>query len=308
MVDLPAIMPTETTLDTQKYFLLKAEALCAELMANGVSFDDLVINHSGSFRKSYRNDIEAAAHAKDGSGQVIVEINRDGIYDKLPEGLFHQTRGGSNTAGLKGMVGEYRRYREEERQARKFFQPIEQELFRYAVMVEEEERKLQYGILSGNLASDFYRFWNIDQSLPEKPASVMVMIMPWIRQIKGDMHLTAKALSMILAKPVQAELHIVEEQQEDEAGFMLGEHATLSMNTVCGNRFAEPCVQWVFTINGLAAHETEWYTPHKPYGKLLQRFEELFIPLDAEAQFEYHCEETIETEQPEPILGYGFYL
>lgn len=301
-------MPTETTLNTQKYFLLKAEALCAELMANGISFDDLIIKHSGSFRKSYRNDIETAAQAKDDSGQVIIEINRDSIYDKLPEGLFHQTRGGSNTAGLKGMVGEYRRYREEERQARKFFQPIEQELFRYAVMVEQEERKLQYGILNGNLESDFYRFWNIDQSLPKKPASVLVLIMPWIRQIKGDMQLTAKALSMILAKPVQVELCIVEEQQDNETGFMLGENAALSMDTVCGSRFAEPYVQWVFIINGLATHEAEWYTPQKPYGKLLKRFEELFIPLDAEAQFEYHCEETITAEQLEPILGYGFYL
>lgn len=301
-------MPTDATFNTQKYFLIKAESLCVELMANGVSFDDLVIKYSGSFRKSYRNDIEVAEHAKDSSDQVVIEINRDGIYDKLPEGLFHQTRGGSNTAGLKGMVGEYRRYREEEKQARKFFQPIEQELFRYAVMVEEEERKLQYGILNGNLESDFYRFWNIDQSLPQKPASVLVLIMPWVRQIKGDMQLTAKALSMILAKPVRAELRIAEEQEEDKPGFILGEQVTLSMDTICGNRFSEPYVQWMFTISGLTADETEWYTPQNPYGKLLQRFEELFIPLDAEPQFEYHCEETVEAEQPEPILGYGFYL
>lgn len=296
------------TLHTQKYYLIKAESLCAELMAGGISFDDLVIKYSGSFRKSYRNDIEHAEQVKDGSDQVVVEINRDGIYDKLPEGLFHQTRGGSNTAGLKGMVGEYRRYREEERQARKFFQPVEQELFRYAVMVEEEERKLQYGLLNGNLESDFYRFWNIDQALPQRPASVLVLIMPWIRQIKGDMQLTAKALSMILAKPVQTELRIATEQQEDKTGFILGEQVTLSMDTICGNRFAEPYVQWVFTISGLTADETEWYTPLKPYGKLLQRFEELFIPLDVVLQFEYHCEETVEAEQPEPILGYGFYL
>lgn len=298
-------MPKETTLHTQKYFLLKAEALCAELMANGVSFDDLIIKYSGAFRKSYRNDIEFADTKED---EVLIEINRDGIYDKLPEGLFHQTRGGSNTSGMKAMVGEYRRYREEERQARKFFQPVEQELFRYAVMVEEEERKIRYGILNGNLDADFYRFWNIDMLLPKKPASVFVLIMPWIRQIKGDMKLTAKALSMILSRPVTADMCIVTSQTEDSNGFMLGENVTLSMDTVCGNHFDEPFVQWVFTINGLAAHEAEQYTPGQPYGKLLQRFEELFIPLDAEARFEYHCETTPGTEAPEPVLGYGFYL
>lgn len=301
-------MPETPTLHTQQYYLLKAEALCAELVANGVSFDSLIIKHSGAFRKSYRNDIEHAEKSKGSDHEILIEINRDSIYDKLPEGLFHQTRGGSNTNGMTGMVGEYRRYREEERQARKFFQPIEQELFRYAVMIEEEERKLQYGILNGNLDADFYRFWNIDQSLPKKPASVLVLIMPWIREIKSDLKLTAKALSMILGKPVDAEMCVVTEQSQEASGFMLGHDAALSLDTVCGSHFAEPYVQWVFTIGGLDPGETEQYTPQQPYGRLLQRFEELFIPLDAEACFEYECEKNTGTVATEPILGYGFYL
>lgn len=301
-------MPKESSYNTHKYYLLKAEALCAEFMANGVSFDELVIRHAGSFRKSYRNDIETLEQTRDGNEQIIVEVNRDSFYDKLPEGLFHQTRGGGNTAGLKAMVGEYRRYRDEEKAARKFFQPIEQEFFRYAVMVEEEERKLQYGILNGNLQSDFYRFWNIDMTLPSKPVSVLVLIMPWLRQIKGDSQLTGKALSMILAKPVSVTQDIVKEQREEAMGFTLGENVSLSMETVCGSRFNEPCEQWVFTIDKLSTKEIEHYTPDKPYGRLLTRFEELFLPLHVEARFEYHCELVPEAVQSEPVLGYGFYL
>lgn len=301
-------MSVEAPFPAQKYALLKAEALCAELVANGISFDDLIIKHAGSFRKSYRNDVEQVDESRSGNGQVFIEINRDSIYDKLPEGLFHQTRGGNNTTGLQAMVGEYRRYREEERQARRFFQPVEQELFRYAVLVEEEERKLQYGILNGNVESDFYRFWNIDMTLPPKPASVMVLIMPWLRQIKGAIHLTGKALSMILSKPVQATLQIVTEQRKGETGFTLGENAALSMDTLCGSCFEEPYIQWIFTISGLDAADVEQYIPGKPYGRLLQRFEELFIPLEAETVFEYHCEEAGSAEIPEPVLGYGFYL
>lgn len=302
-------MPTNTSFHTQKYYLLKAEALCAELMANGVSFDDLIIKHAGSFRKSYRNDIELINQNKgDSEEDILIEINRDSIYDKLPEGLFHQTKGGGNTSGLKAMVGEYRRYREEERQARKFFQPIEQEFFRYAVMVEEEERKLQYGILNGNLESDFYRFWNIDTALPKKPASILVLIMPWIRQIKGDINLTAKALSMILAKPVKAEIKVVEEQMNEGTGFRLGADASLSMDTVCGNQFAEPYVQWIFTIEDIDPGAIALYTPQQPYGKLLSRFDELFIPLEAEARFEYQYEKSVAAAETEHVLGYGFYL
>jgi hypothetical protein len=132
--------------------------------------------------------------------------------------------------------------------------------------------------------------------------------MPWIRQIKGDMKLTAKALSMILGKPVDVESRIITDQTPEAACFMLGHDAALSVDTVCGTHFAEPYLQWVFTINDLAPNDTEQYRPQQPFGKLLRRFEELFIPLDAEAIFEYHCEEHVTVEAGEPILGYGFYL
>lgn len=301
-------MPDEKKYSIHQYHLLKAEALCAELMANGVSFDEFIVRFAGSFRKSYRNDIEQAALTKDGSEQVIIEMNRDGLYDKLPEGLFHQTRGGARTEGLSAMVGEYRRFRDEEKQARKFFQPIEQEFFRYAVVTEQEERKLQFGILNGNLEAEFYRFWNIEPSLPLKPASVLVLIMPWIAQIKGNRQLTAKALSMMLGKPVTTALVIAEDQLGEEAGFRLGSELLLSMDTVCGDHFAEPYEQWIFTIAGLKQQEIEWYPADKAYGRFLKRFEELFIPLEVDIKFEYHCQEVPEEEAAEPILGYGFYL
>lgn len=292
---------------TSQYHLLKAEALCAELMANGISFDDFIVRFQGAFRKSYRNDIEQIIPAKDDTGQIKITINRDSLYDKLPEGLFHQTKGGSRTGGLSGMVGEYRRFREEEKQARKFFQPLEQELFRYRVTTEQEERKLQFGILNGNLEAEFYRFWNIESSLPQKPASVLVLIMPWIAQIKGNRQFTAKALSMMLGKPVHTQLVIAEEQYDKAAGFLLGEDALLSMDTVCGDHFAEPYEQWIFSIDGLDHHEIEAYTEHKAYGRFLKRFEELFIPLEVEVKFEYHCQDVSE-EAVAPVLGYGFYL
>lgn len=301
-------MPNEKKYSIHQYHLLKAEALCAELMANGVSFDELIIRFTGAFRKSYRNDIEQVLPLNDGSGQIVIAINRDGLYDKLPEGLFHQTRGGARTDGLSGMVGEYRRFRDEEKQARKFFQPVEQEFFRYRLITEQEERKLQFGILNGNLDAEFYRFWNIEASLPSKPASVLALIMPWIAQIKGNRTLTAKALSMMLGKPVSSKSVVSEEQFDEDAGFCLGAEAMLSVDTVCGNHFAEPYEQWEFAIGELDRHEMEAYTGDNAYGRFLERFEELFIPLEVELKLEYHCQEVLKEEVAEPILGYGFYL
>ncbi|WP_162903008.1 hypothetical protein [Taibaiella koreensis] len=301
-------MSAESPYCIDQYQLLRAEALCAELMENGVSFDEIVIRMAGAFRKSYRNDIERVEALKDANNRLAIEINRDGLYDRLPEGLFHQTRGGSNTGTLSAMTGEYRRYRDEEKLARKFFQPVEQELFRYAVLTETEERKLQFGMLSGKLDKEFYRFWNIDPQLPEAPAAVLVLIMPWIRQIKGDLRLTASALAMMLDRPVSGASRIVNEPSGDVSGFPLGTgDAALSVDTICGQCFEEPYEQWVFTIEGLGPEEMLLYTAGKPYGRFLERFEALFIPLAVEAQFEYVGDQQEEAAS-EPVLGYGFYL
>lgn len=300
-------MPDEKKYNIHQYHLLKAEALCAELMSNGLSFDDFIIRFAGAFRKSFRNDIEKVVPAA-GDGPLFIEINRDSLYDKLPEGLFHQTRGGSRTGSLSGMLGEHRRFREEEKQARKFFQPLEQELFRYAVDAEVEERKLLSGLLNGRLSKGFYEFWNVESGLPQEAAAVLVLVMPWIAQIKGDMRLTAKALSMMLARPVHCEQCFVEEQEEEGAAFCLGADTMLSTDTVCGSHFCEPCEQWVFTISDLAPEEAETFTAGNAYGRFLRRFEELFIPLDVDLKLAYHCRELPGEALAAPVLGYGFYL
>lgn len=302
-------MAQHSPLPAAQYCLLKAEALCAELMANGVSFEEMIIRLAGAFRKSYRNDIGQVAPPKNGNGALLIELHRDGFYDVLPEGLFHQTRGGSRTRGAGAMVEEYRRFREEERQARKFFQPLEQEFFRYAVMVEQEERQLLLGMLNGKLEKDFYRFWNIDSRLPAKTAATLVLIMPWIRDIKGDPQLTARALSMILECPVTCQEAIREECSDQGTALMLGQQEMLlGMDTVCGSSVAEPYVQWTFSISGLDAAQLASFTGEAPFGLLLRRFEELFLPLDVAVCFEYHSRDTTGQTQADPVLGYGFYL
>lgn len=143
--------------DQAQYVSLRAEAFCAALLDNGLYFDNLTIEFAGSFRRTYRNDIDKVLIENEDqrNDRISLILNRDGIYDKLPEGLFHQSLGSGRTAALKDMIGEHRRYREEEKAARKFFQPIQQEIFRFAVMAEQEERNILFATLSGQVSEAF---------------------------------------------------------------------------------------------------------------------------------------------------------
>jgi hypothetical protein len=301
------MLPQNDKYKSLDYSFLRAEALCAELLGNGFSFGDLIVSHSGSFRKSYRHDIEGVnLNDEEGSDKSVLEImlNRDGIYDRLPEGLFHQTRGSSNTKGLSQMVEEHKRYKDEEKQARKFFHPLDQEFFRYAVLVEQEERALQAGMVQGGMDSTFSKFWGLPQGLPAEPASKLTRVMSWLHRIKGDLELSTRALEMMLGLQVKSRQFYAQEQRMEDTAFRLGE-CELGVDTVAGALFAEPSLCWEFSILDIPDREIASYTDDMPHARFLRHFTEVFIPIEIDAIFVYELE-TVKDQPKETILGYGF--
>ncbi len=288
---------------------LRAETFCAEMMANGLSFNDIRLISNSNFKKSFRNeidDIRFDVQAETNERLMELVINRDGIYDRLPEGLFHQSRGNSRTSTTAQMSEEYRRFREEEKMARKFFRPVEQEFFRYSTLVEQEEVNLAFGILNGDLKSELFDFWNIPAGLPDEPAKKLVQIMPWVKMIKGDIEQTAKALELILDKPI---LFAQEEIYEHRVpgSEMSNELTELGINMVIGNNFWEPSLTWKFKIENITKKEIEAYRQNGAYGKLLKQFEEIFIPLQIDIIFEYTVLPAVDVET-EDILGFSLTL
>ena len=255
---------------------LKAEAFCAEIMANGLPFNAIRLICNSNFKKSFRNEIDSVHfdfNEETNAEEMEMVINRDGIYDRLPEGVFHQSKGNSKTSTTALMTEEHRRFKDEEKLARKFFQPFEQEFFRYSTMVEQEELNLAFGILNGDLKNELSDFWDIPQGLPPEPVKKLIQIMPWAKMIKGQIEQTAKALELILDKPVRYE----ELEIFDQTAPVLLKNTRLfelGIDTVIGNFFWEPSVTWKFYIENVTKKEIAAYRPNGPFGKLLKHFEE----------------------------------
>src|SRR5215217_9429202 len=103
--------------------------LCAEFVAGswleeGIAQDKILFRPLGSFKRRSHADVESVGEAELGNfeGKVIAS-NRNGIYDHLPEQLFHLPSAGSiNT--LKKKVDEIRLQREKEQKSRLFFLPL----------------------------------------------------------------------------------------------------------------------------------------------------------------------------------------
>ncbi len=118
----------KTDIDFEKYADINAETLLAELLSNGLVTNQLKVSKSSAFKKIYRKDVDKVFFDSDDQGtqNATIAINRDGIYDVLPEGLFHQPTSTGSGINTSAMVAESRRLREEEKKARLFFQPFDQ--------------------------------------------------------------------------------------------------------------------------------------------------------------------------------------
>jgi len=281
-----------------------AEAVCACLIEQGVLAEDMSITIKGAFKKSYSNDV-AALHIDDERRRINASliINRNGMYDLLPEGLFHQTRGMMAVRSVQDAVQEHRKYREEERYARKFFAPLEEMVFRYRIEAERSERSALANVKNEQLTESLFEFWNIEKNLPKKEALRMLKLMPYVNTIKGSAEAITEGLKFILDKDVY-----IEETQKRNTGPVHApaaqslDNMRLGTNSVIGSNSDEYMYGWTIRI-ALPADDVEAYVDDAPLDRLLTRFAEIFIPIDRDVWFEFDTMDKV--NEHEYILGYG---
>ncbi|PID68427.1 MAG: hypothetical protein CR968_01795 [Flavobacteriia bacterium] len=178
------------------YENIKAESLIIELQKAGAIEDEFVIHNKSSFKRGYRRDVLAQKQLDD--SKLLLELSRDGIYDSLPEGVFHKNNENQNTSY------NYKRQqkKKEEENSRLFFSPIENELFGQSIKVEKNEQKLLEDFYNTN--NDFVlKFWNLDNHRNNKYILKMIKLLPHCHKISGDLNLIRLSLQKILNNEVQ---------------------------------------------------------------------------------------------------------
>lgn len=177
---------------------LKAEIVVAELHKNSsLSQQDIVIKNKSAFRRSHRRDILEHGTLED--DLLYLNLSRNGLYDQLPEGLFHS----KDTNIGKTSYPELRKtYKKEEEEARHFFLPLENEFFNQKLNIEKKEQELLNNFI--NLDDEFLiDFWKIDRSIPKKYLLKLLKLLPYAYKIAGNIELMQLCLKNILNKNVK---------------------------------------------------------------------------------------------------------
>ena len=186
---------------------LRPEVVIGELLiAGALTEDELFFIRNGGTKRSVGRDIERIlppGSTEHKTERGMVELNRAGIYDGLPEGVFHQGKRTKPFKSIEEVKEEYKENEAIEKHARKFFWPIDHEFSWARVMIELNERRLTTDLLDDRSGRGVLRFWDPPDFFSEEEKGALLMLLPLCYRLVGYLRLCAQAMEEVLQVRVE---------------------------------------------------------------------------------------------------------
>ena len=304
---------------------IKVEALLSELIDNKqIKLNEKKVKTLGLFRRGYRRDVNEIHLDKDEKLNVfknfVFSIWREGIYDSLPKGIFHDLRKEQKRSTLEQAKQGVEIEQKEKQAARDFFAPIEQEFYNQRIFLELQERAVLSGFRNERETAAFAKeLWELDTNgIDNKKIIALLFFLPYTFRYKGRLEELNTVFSLILGDNVHIEIvesntsHVAQSNVQTLGSFFLGE------TLVLGQTFEDWITGLRIKIMDLSAEETLKYLPGRNQHKLLNILQRFFLPIDAdkdleldvieqERTFEFEHTDT-DTKNCNDILGYTTFI
>jgi len=297
----------------------KAEVVAAELINNAVPAEQIMILMLGSMKRSFRKDVdEVSEELSDYNNKeyTIITTHKEGIYDMLPEGLFHSPTLPKSATTQKDIIDNIKKHRVEERNARRFFLPYEAAINHLRIQMALYESRLDKGAHHNELVDIFKGYWKIFKYLDTDQSNVFLQVLPLIHDIRDDYEVAATIFELIFSLPVKI---YGRQQQVIKVGtpvFSNLDDTILGINTTTGNEFYNGGEdEVIINIGPIDNHHLSEFAEGKPNNKILELLCDYLLPvhIDIITQFElYETDKTTRLADKEKdhnsTLGLSTYL
>ena len=183
-----------------------AEVLSAELINNGVRPDDIVFKSVGLRKRPYSRDI-LGIEFPDDDEKIQIAVHRESLYDSLPEALFHQPLNSKPFKSKEEVLNEIKIHRQEEKEARKFFLPLENEFHHLRLLLEQTERKSFDNFSGKSTMQVFYKLFGVVSFLNPEQIATLLILLPRAYQLKGNLKLLEQCYTLILGENIKIGVH-----------------------------------------------------------------------------------------------------
>ncbi|GHT58421.1 hypothetical protein FACS18945_4270 [Bacteroidia bacterium] len=262
----------------------RAEMALGGFIAGGCEEENaFIIRRKGNLRDISKDIDEIRRYAD------IVEIysNRNGIYDALPEGVFHHSASSRKAKDKEQILHEISEQREEENAARNYFRPFEMMLDKVLAETQIYEQKYNKAHLYSHFSSIFREQWNILEYLTATQALLFIRLLPVMGEAAGSFELTAKVMAIILNCPVRIrEWKKTEQILERRNSAKLGKWR-LGINSVIGKTVMSDDRSLEISIGEISAEQMRLFETGANSDRILKHLIDLMIPFDRDTKIKY---------------------
>jgi type VI secretion system protein ImpH len=275
----------------------RAEVIAAEMVEAGLDAERILILMLGPLKRPFSKDVQSVSEELseyDHKEYSLVKTPKEGIYDMLPEGLFHHPAMHNSGKTEKEIIKMMKQRTVEEQQARKFFLPFEATINFLRMQMALYENRLDKRSTYDELVKVFAGQWDIFQLLDTRQSNIFLHLIPILHDIRDDHPAIETVMEMLLDTPVRLEL---QEQPlvHPAAPVMsrLGEDL-LGVNFTTGNAvYYEGVDEIILRIGPLNNEMHHAFMPGGVKEKVLALLIDYLLPvhLDIKVQFELSAEE-----------------
>lgn len=186
----------------------RSDVIAAAVVDNGLDADKVVIlRRQGEARMTDKEiiNIEYKQDYENHSQDVLqIRTNRQGIYDHLPEGVFHDCHGlKDNSPEL--IIHTIRHQHKQEFFIRRFFSLFEAETERARIDIQLTEFRYDRPDKHRTFVDTMSPLWPVIRQMDSRTAMLFISMVPYIDEIRTSYPLIAQALSVITGHRVRIE-------------------------------------------------------------------------------------------------------
>lgn len=264
----------------------KAEAVAVNLLKYHRTVSNIFIDRVGVNDRAYLKDIKSISSSYLGFDEEVftIESYREGIYDYLPEGLFHPpSRSIKKECGYSGKRDPKQKKVEED--ARKFFRPFELEVFFTEISALLKESEFDITSNTDALLDTVSELWPLVRMLDKQSAYIFMHILPFFHQIRGDKRWFERCMTAFLQVPVEVTFspNVIDEIEKNDDSMLLG-NSRLGVTYIPSGRHMDGQRNWVVNIGPIPYEEMKKYIPGSPFRKVLQALYDYFLPVTVDVE------------------------
>lgn len=273
----------------------KAEVIAAELVENGTEADRILILMLGALKRTFSKDvgsIDEELSGYDHKEYFVVTTPKEGIYDMLPQGLFHQPTAYKSGKSDKDLIKLIKLRKEEERHARKFFLPFEATINFLRMQMALYENRLDKRSHYDELVSIFSDHWEIFNWLDARQANIFLHLVPIIHDMRDNHPIIETIFEMLFLLPVRISLRRQLPLHPAEPVLSRMGDSTLGVDLTTGNALYNEGVDEIsVSIGPMKNEDLQQFMPGAVNDKILQILSDYFLPVHLDIIIEFVLED-----------------